>query len=314
MIHSGRTAWTVSFGLAVAVQVGALYAVFRAPAVQPEAAAAVGSGQIAFVSAGTKGSASQDPRRAGGEVAAVVPAESAEPVQQPAEAVPAAQPEMAAVKPAEPVKNALPTLPSAPLPETKPIKAAETAEPVRARPAAKPVTPPTPVRNVSPRQVVEAPTKAPEAPSEVSTPKTVETAKVDQRQGEGGPGRSGDPEASGGQSATVGASASAGGSGGAASSSAPASYKGLLLGWLERHKSYPPRARSRRQEGTVVLRFTIDRAGKLVAYRIERGSGFPLLDAAVAEMVERADPFPAMPAEFPPARLELLVPVEFALR
>ena len=91
-------------------------------------------------------------------------------------------------------------------------------------------------------------------------------------------------------------------------------YLGLLRAWLEKHKEYPRPSRTRREEGTVLLRFVMERSGRIVSHRIERSSGYPELDRAVEEMLARAEPLPAMPAEMTQARLELVVPVQFALR
>ena len=64
----------------------------------------------------------------------------------------------------------------------------------------------------------------------------------------------------------------------------------------------------------MLLRFVMERDGRVISHRIERSSGHPALDRAVEEMLARAQPLPAMPAEMRQARLELVVPVQFALR
>lgn len=91
-------------------------------------------------------------------------------------------------------------------------------------------------------------------------------------------------------------------------------YVSILQAWLEEHKEYPRRARSRRQEGVVWLYFVMDRAGHVLEHRIDRSSGHRLLDREVEEMIRRAQPLPAMPSEMVQARLELVVPVQFQLR
>ncbi|EKV30096.1 periplasmic binding protein TonB [Caenispirillum salinarum AK4] len=91
-------------------------------------------------------------------------------------------------------------------------------------------------------------------------------------------------------------------------------YIALIQTWLERHKEYPRRARLRRQEGTVVLRFVIDRQGAVLSHRIERGSGHSALDDEVEKMIRRASPLPAMPPGVAGETLEIAVPVVFALR
>lgn len=91
-------------------------------------------------------------------------------------------------------------------------------------------------------------------------------------------------------------------------------YMATLQAWLEKHKEYPRRARLRRQEGTALLYFVMDRDGQVLEHRIERTSGYALLDREVAAMIERAQPLPRMPASMNRPRLELVVPVQFFLR
>ena len=90
-------------------------------------------------------------------------------------------------------------------------------------------------------------------------------------------------------------------------------YGAILLAWLERYRDYPRAARLRRQEGEVVLRLTIDRAGHLLAAEIARPSGFAALDQAALDTARRAAPLPPLPVEEPGDRAVLLVPVLFAL-
>lgn len=99
-----------------------------------------------------------------------------------------------------------------------------------------------------------------------------------------------------------------------AAAAPPPDYMAQLAAWLNRHKRYPGSARSRGQEGTAMLRFTMGRDGRVLSHRIERSSGYALLDEAVVEMVERAQPLPRLPDEMAQARLEIVVPVRFALR
>ncbi|MEJ0068845.1 MAG: TonB family protein [Pseudomonadota bacterium] len=98
------------------------------------------------------------------------------------------------------------------------------------------------------------------------------------------------------------------------SPTATPTYQGLLMAQLERNKRYPRDARMRRQEGVATLRFTLNRDGTLVTFKLERSSGIPALDEEVLAMIQRAAPLPAFPADMPEARLELVVPVRFSLR
>lgn len=92
------------------------------------------------------------------------------------------------------------------------------------------------------------------------------------------------------------------------------SWQGLLLAHLERYKRYPAVAQQRRQRGVAYLYFTMDKNGKVLEYRLQRSSGFPLLDAEALALLLRAQPLPPPPAELGKDRLELSVPVEFFIR
>ncbi len=93
-----------------------------------------------------------------------------------------------------------------------------------------------------------------------------------------------------------------------------ARYAGLLKGWLQRHMRYPREAWLAGVQGTTVLRFSIDRDGKVMASSLERSSGHKLLDREAIQMVRRADPFPAIPYEIAGHELELRVPIVFFIR
>jgi protein TonB len=92
------------------------------------------------------------------------------------------------------------------------------------------------------------------------------------------------------------------------------SYLSLLFSKLESNKIYPHTARIRKETGTAVLRFTIDRNGHVLAYKLDQSSGHGDLDQEVAQMLARSEPFPQMPPEMTQAQLELVVPVQFSLR
>ncbi len=90
-------------------------------------------------------------------------------------------------------------------------------------------------------------------------------------------------------------------------------WQGLLLGRLEQFKRYPDEAQARRQQGVAYLRFVMDRNGKVLSFRIEKSSGYDLLDKEALALIQRAQPLPKPPASVPGDRLELVVPVEFFL-
>jgi periplasmic protein TonB len=92
------------------------------------------------------------------------------------------------------------------------------------------------------------------------------------------------------------------------------SWQGTLRAHLERHKRYPAAAAFRRQQGSPIIRFAMDREGKVVRSMIECSSGHAALDEEALAMLTRAQPLPPPPAELSGAIIELVVPVQFFLR
>jgi protein TonB len=82
---------------------------------------------------------------------------------------------------------------------------------------------------------------------------------------------------------------------------------------LERAKRYPADARSRGDQGTAVVSFSIDRSGRVLSSRIARSSGSPALDQETLATVARAS-LPPAPAEHPGARFSFSVPIRFNIR
>ncbi|MFP4080215.1 MAG: energy transducer TonB, partial [Ectothiorhodospira sp.] len=102
--------------------------------------------------------------------------------------------------------------------------------------------------------------------------------------------------------------------GGAAGEDARRDYARQLQAWLERHKRYPRQARFRRQEGTVTVRFVVDRKGRVRSHELVGSSGHPALDREVEAMLERAQPLPEMPEDLPGEGFSVEMPVRFNLR
>lgn len=94
----------------------------------------------------------------------------------------------------------------------------------------------------------------------------------------------------------------------------PARWQSKLVAYLNRHKRYPRAARSRKEEGTAQLAFTIDASGNVLSARIARSSGSPELDGEVLAMIRRASPLPAPPEAIARSRMDLSVPISFKLR
>jgi periplasmic protein TonB len=89
-------------------------------------------------------------------------------------------------------------------------------------------------------------------------------------------------------------------------------YLALLSAWLENHKRYPDSARQRGEEGRLVLRFTIDRSGRVLGFAVAQSTGYPDLDASIEEMMRGAvlPPFPAIMTQ---PRIDVSVTIRFSL-
>jgi protein TonB len=94
---------------------------------------------------------------------------------------------------------------------------------------------------------------------------------------------------------------------------AVAGYRALLSAWLESHKRYPDSARERGEQGHAVLRFQVDRSGRVLDYAVIASSGYPDLDQSVEEMMRGAT-LPPFPAGMPQPRMEVSVTIRFSLR
>jgi len=93
---------------------------------------------------------------------------------------------------------------------------------------------------------------------------------------------------------------------------ASAGYRALLSAWLESHKRYPDAARQRGEEGRAVLRFSVDRSGRVLDFAVTSSSGYPDLDQSVEEMMRSAT-LPPFPAGMPQREMQVSVTIRFSL-
>ena len=96
-------------------------------------------------------------------------------------------------------------------------------------------------------------------------------------------------------------------------SAAKVTWQGILEAHLRKFQKYPRSALRRNVEGTALIRFRMDREGKVLSYSIERTSEHDVLDEAALAMIERAQPLPPLPDEVPGDSIELIVPANFNL-
>jgi periplasmic protein TonB len=89
-------------------------------------------------------------------------------------------------------------------------------------------------------------------------------------------------------------------------------YRALLSAWLESHKRYPDSARQRGEEGRAVLRFAVDRTGRVLDFAVLHSSGYPDLDSSIEEMM-RSAVLPPFPASMTQSRIDVSVTIRFSL-
>lgn len=200
-------------------------------------------------------------------------------------------PEPDTPEPLPPVRN--PIVDMLPTPEPPPEVRIEVAIELP------PPEPPPPVDIKPPEKIVQKP---PPKPPEKTVPKRTEPARAPPSPAPAAATASGAPSPA--PPAAVPQ----------ANPQAAASWKGALLAHLARHKRYPRSAQSRGDEGVVYLRFTMTRQGGVLMQRVEKASGHEVLDLEAIDLVRRAQPLPAPPADVPGESFEFVVPIQFRLR
>jgi protein TonB len=91
-----------------------------------------------------------------------------------------------------------------------------------------------------------------------------------------------------------------------------AGWARAVSAWLDAHRAYPPEARRRGEQGKVLLRFTVDRTGKVQHVEVVTGSGSSRLDSAALNLLRSAalPPFvPSMTSE----QITITMPVDYGL-
>jgi protein TonB len=95
---------------------------------------------------------------------------------------------------------------------------------------------------------------------------------------------------------------------------AVARWESTLAAHLEHFKRYPKEARTRGEQGTATVAFTIDHEGRLLSSRIVQSSGSATLDEETLAMLSRAQPMPKPPDNVLDSELSFVVPVRFNIR
>jgi len=92
-----------------------------------------------------------------------------------------------------------------------------------------------------------------------------------------------------------------------------AGWRELLLARVRSRTRYPDSALSQGREGTVMVKFTMDRLGKVIYVRLLTGSGHQDLDDAALAAVRTASPLPPVPRDVPGNPVAVVLPVSFSI-
>jgi protein TonB len=90
-------------------------------------------------------------------------------------------------------------------------------------------------------------------------------------------------------------------------------YLEALRRWLAEHKRYPEEAIDKKEEGKVIVGFTLRRDGTVLDAWIVRSSGVAILDRAALAMLHDASPVPPVPARYKGDELTLAMPVDYSI-
>jgi protein TonB len=91
-------------------------------------------------------------------------------------------------------------------------------------------------------------------------------------------------------------------------------YTPLVVRKIYQNISYPNRAVSKNQQGTVRVAIMIGRSGELLNVQTTQGSDYSSLDRAALKAVEKSAPFPTLPEQITASSFELSIPITFRLQ
>jgi protein TonB len=93
-----------------------------------------------------------------------------------------------------------------------------------------------------------------------------------------------------------------------------ARWQSSVVSKLNRFKRYPDAASRRGIKGMAIVRFTVDRTGRVVASDLMQNSGSSVLDEEAVALLKRVSPLPAPPESLPDALLQIDVPLWFGMK
>ena len=91
-------------------------------------------------------------------------------------------------------------------------------------------------------------------------------------------------------------------------------YLAALAAEINRNKYYPLSSRRRGEEGTVLVRFVIQKDGDFSDLSVVESSGSRRLDKAALKTLRRVAPFRKIPESVGRSHWSITVPIAFSLR
>lgn len=91
------------------------------------------------------------------------------------------------------------------------------------------------------------------------------------------------------------------------------SYMKLLKDKIQNVWVYPEQARLKNQQGTLLVKFGINKDGSLAYADVIRSSGYPILDEAAIKAIKEASPFNPLPERFGVDRLNIYATFTYEL-
>ncbi len=119
--------------------------------------------------------------------------------------------------------------------------------------------------------------------------------------------------ASGTQPAPVSGPASASAQVAATQSGQPdGAWEHAVMLWLQAHRTYPPAAQRRGEQGAALVRLTVGRDGRVRTFTLMQSTGSPRLDAAVETLFGNAE-LPPFPPSMTQPQAVIDVPIRYRL-
>ena len=213
-------------------------------------------------------------------------------------------------EPAEEVERASAAEPRAAEAATKPDEVIEPEMPQETVTAMVPVPRPTPRPHYEPPEQPRAEAENQPTPQEAARPPAA--GRAAQAGSEGRDTQDAQRGAtSGSRSANAAASSNTGREANRAGNAAVSNYPGKVVAKLRRSLRYPREAKRERLRGETHVAFTVAQGGSVSGIRVVKSSGSPVLDRAAVETVQRAAPFPAIPAGAGRSAWPFTVPLAF---